>query len=116
MQTELEDRFQAAVERACAESTSIGYLPAYLLQKMHQVGAVKYSKQLVISGEMQSGIQRLARFNRLDLSLEYLVARVPAFASLFSKSERDAAEWRLAQAEAKSPAKKPSKSDGKPKK
>jgi hypothetical protein len=103
---ELEIRFQTAMERACSEARSLGYFPAYFLQKMHAVGPVKYAKELVVSGELQTGLLRLARLDRLDLSLDHLVSRVPEFAPLFSKSEREAAAWRLAQIEAKQAAKK----------
>ncbi len=64
------------------------------------MGAVPYAKQLVASGEMSTGLRRLAQLKALDLSIEHLVARVKKFAPLFTKDERAAAEWRLTQIEA----------------
>jgi len=87
------------MEAACAEAQDLGYFPAYFLEKMHRIGALKYAKELVRSGELQSGLRRLKKIGRLDLSLEHFIARVPEFIPLFNKNERDAAEWRLQQIE-----------------
>ncbi|HEY3920288.1 MAG TPA: hypothetical protein VGL83_21050 [Stellaceae bacterium] len=98
--TELEAQFELAVREACTKAGNLGYFPSYFLQKMTRTGAVTYAKELVVSGELQTGLRRLAQLKALDLSIEHLVARVPRFASLFTKDQREAAEWRLKQIEA----------------
>ena len=92
----LEQKFEHAVRSSLEEAREHGYYPTRFEEKMDQVGAIAYARELIASGELQSGLQRLKEMNRLDLSIEYLVAKTE-FADLFSPEERDAARWRLEQ-------------------
>ena len=93
----LEKEFEQAMVEAIKESKEHGYYPTRFEEKMERKGAVAYAKELVKSGELQSGLQHLKKINKLDLSVEYLVANETRFAELFSQEERNAAEWRLEQ-------------------
>ena len=92
----LEQKFERAVWSALEKSREHGYYPTRFEGKMNRVRAVDYAKELVTSGEIQSGLWHLKKMNRLDLSVEYLVTK-EEFAELFSQEEIDAAEWRLEQ-------------------
>lgn len=94
---DLERQFEEAMREACEISADLGYYPVRFVEKMNRKGAVPYAKELVRSGELQNGLKRLYHLNRLDLSIEHLVARVPRYASLFTEEEKDAANWRLRQ-------------------
>ena len=90
----LEAEFENAMRSALEEAAKLGYYATRFLEKMEQVGAVPYAKLLVKSGELQSGLERLKKMGRLDLSIEHLVAN-RRFASLFTDEEIEAARWRL---------------------
>lgn len=94
---QLEHDFEQTMCEACEESREFGYYPARFLQALGRKGAVPYAKELVTTGELQSGLRLLGKKNRLDLSIEHLVAEVPRFRPLFTEEEREAARWRLAQ-------------------
>ena len=64
---------------------------------MTRKGAVAYARELVGSSEIQDGLKRLHTLNRLDLSIEHLVANDSRFRGLFTELERQAAQWRLDQ-------------------
>ena len=91
----LEMEFEDAMRKALREAATLGYHPIRFEEKMEREGAVAYAKELVISGEFQSGLRRLKQMNRLDLSIEYLVANCRRFHRLFTKDEIEAARWRL---------------------
>lgn len=92
-----EQAFEQAMRLACAEAAAEGYYPARFLDKLERIGAVRYAKELVGSGELQAGLKRLNDMKRLDLSIEHLVAVDPRFRALFTEEERAAAQWRLDQ-------------------
>jgi predicted nucleic acid-binding protein len=60
---------------------------------MHR-GGRQVARQLVVSGEFQYGIRRLAKLRRLDLSLEHIMQEAQ-FTPLFTEEELVAARWRL---------------------
>ena len=91
-----KQEFERAVRLALKEAREHGYYPTRFEDKMDRIGAIAYARELIASGELQSGLQRLKEINRLDLSIEHLVTKIE-FAELFSREERDAAEWRLEQ-------------------
>ena len=93
----LEAEFEAAMRSALEEAAELGYHATLFLEKMNRVGAVQYAKELIVSGDLQSGLKRLADMRRPDLSIEHLVANCPRFANLFSPSEIESARWRLKQ-------------------
>lgn len=57
-------------------------------------GAVEAAKQLLKSGDIQSGFEFLMSQNRPDLTVEHAVLD-DAWRPLFSESVRDAARWRI---------------------
>lgn len=90
--------FEQAMRASCAESAGLGYYPTRFLMVLDERDAVRYAKQLVRSGDLQSGLRRLAAMKRLNLSIEHLVANEERFRPLFTDDDRDAARWRLEQA------------------
>ena len=92
-----EQAFEQAMRSACAEAAELGYYPVRFLDKLERRGAVPYAKELVRSSEVQAGLKRLHAMNRLDLSIEHLVANDSRFRGLFTEFERQAAQWRLDQ-------------------
>lgn len=90
--------FEEAMRASCAESAGLGYYPTRFLMVLDERDAVQYAKQLVSNGDLQSGLRKLARMNRLNLSIEHLVANEERFRSLFTDDDREAARWRLEQA------------------
>ena len=92
----LESEFSARVQEALAEARDLHYYPTRFEQMLAELGAVKLAKKFVISGELQDGLKKMAKLGRKDLALEAIVLE-PKFASLFTKDERQAAEWRLSQ-------------------
>ena len=92
----LESEFTARVREALAEAHDLHYYPTRFEQMLAELGAVKLAKKLVVSGELQDGLKKMAKLGRKDLALEAIVLE-PRFASLFSKDEKQAAEWRLLQ-------------------
>ena len=92
-----EQAFEQAMRLACAEAAAEGYYPARFLEKLERIGAVPYARELVRSGELQAGLKQLSDMERLDLSVEHLVAVDPRFRALFTEEEREAALWRLGQ-------------------
>ena len=93
----MESDLEHAMRSACREAAALGYYPRWFLQTLEARGAVRYAKELVVSGELQSGLKRLRDLNRLDLSIEHLVANDPRFEDLFADEDREAARWRLDQ-------------------
>ena len=92
-----EQAFEQAMRSACDKAAELGYRPVRFLDKMARRGAVAYAKELVCSSEIQDGLKRLHTLNRLDLSIEHLVANDSRFSGLFTELERQAAQWRLDQ-------------------
>jgi len=89
--------FSAAVDAAVEECAEFDYYPRYFVQMIEEKGAWNTAKQLVASGEIQTGLQRLAKEGRLELSIESIMCGFP---DLFTAKEIDAAKWRIKQAEA----------------
>lgn len=93
----LEYDFEQTMLSSCREAQGPGHYPGWFPGALERKGAVPYAKELVVSGEFQSGLKRLRDLKRLDLSIEHLVAEVARFRSLFTEEEREAARWRLEQ-------------------
>lgn len=95
----LENEFQRACERAVDECLALGYRPTVWISMMHGPGgAVAAARRLLTNGDVQSGFERLIRMGREDLTIEQAVLD-DAWTELFSEAHREAARWRLAQAE-----------------
>ena len=72
-----------------------GYHPTVFLQMRERHGTAGAIRRLVRSGDIQSGLTRLAELGLSEWSVEAAVLRFP---DEFSEQERWAAEWRLSQA------------------
>ncbi len=92
IKTEFTSRLRDAV-RQCYE---LGYHPTRFEQMLDTLGGVNLAKKLVLSGDLQDGLKTLAKLGRLDLSMEAMMQE-DKFRLLFTKSELEAATWRLAQ-------------------
>ena len=76
-----------------------GYWPNRFLQKVRRVGGLQAAKEwLKPEKGLSPGLQRLARENRIDLSMEALVQQEP-WNQLFSDEELSEARRRIAAAE-----------------
>lgn len=93
---QLKAEFSSKLRDAIHECHKLGYHPTRFEQMLDTLGGASLAKKLVISGELQDGLKKLAKLGRLDLSMEAIMQEV-RFASLFSKLEIEAAQWRLAQ-------------------
>lgn len=92
--TELEQSFDAKIRDALRECYRLGYYPHDFEGMLANSTAVKLAERLVKSGELQTGLKRLAQMGRIDLSVESIMLE-PEFEALFKSSVRDAARWRL---------------------
>ena len=93
---ELESAFAARIRETLQESKDLHYYPTRFEQMLADMGAVRLAKKLVISGDLQDGLKKLAKLGRKDLALEAVILE-PRFATLFTDAEKEAAKWRLSQ-------------------
>ena len=76
-----------------------GYWPNRFLQKVRRVGGLQAAKEWLRPEKgLSPGLQRLARENRIDLSMEALVQQEP-WKQLFSEGELSEAKRRIAAVE-----------------
>lgn len=75
--------------------TEIGYRPTVFLDMLHRQGGVLTAKQLINAPRPSAGYTRLYEANRLDLTVEAVVAGNSKWHSLFTESELDRARRRL---------------------
>lgn len=90
---EFEQESRAAVK----ETRKFDYNPSIWVSMMNELGAVAAARRLLLSPDIQSGFERLAREGRVDLTIEFAVLN-PKWDRLFGLAERQAAWWRLQQA------------------
>jgi hypothetical protein len=64
---------------------------------IRQHGAAEAARRLVVSGDIQTGFERLVHAGRPELTIEWAVTD-PHWLPLFDPQYRDAARWRLDQA------------------
>jgi hypothetical protein len=95
--TRLEAEFEAATWDAIEECKRFGYNPTIWISMVRQQGPAQAARQLLESGDIQPGLERLVREGRLDLTIEMAVLH-PRWDSLFGRGHREAAHWRLTQA------------------
>jgi hypothetical protein len=90
----LEEEFDEACRKAVAECIALGYVPSAWIAMMDRWGSVEAARRLVVSGEGQTGFERLIRMGRSDLTVEHAVLEQRR-SSLFTDEHRAAAQWRL---------------------
>ena len=100
MNAKLEAQFDQEmldIHPKCGKAT--GYWPNRFLQKVRKVGGLSAATEWFQPEKgLSPGLQRLARENRIDLSMEALVLREP-WNKLFSNEELNEARRRIAAAE-----------------
>lgn len=89
------DSLDGWINESIRRSVAAGYNPTVFLQMRERHGTKGAMKRLIISGEIQSGFVKLRDLGLLDWSVE---AGILKFSSDFSAGEREAAQFRLAQA------------------
>lgn len=93
----LEQSFEARVRAAVQECHRIGYHPSDFEAMLANASAARVAERLVTSGDLQTGLRRLAKMGRLELSVESIMLE-PEFQDLFKSADiRAAAQWRLDQ-------------------
>jgi len=97
--SQLEQDFAARIRVAVLECRRLGYNPNDFEGMLAGASAARVAEKLVVSGDLQTGLKRLAQMGRLDLSVEAIMLE-PPFEMLFAKPLRDAARWRLDQVKA----------------
>ena len=95
----LEAAFQRASEAAvdaCRE-LSPPYKPTVWIGMVNKLGAAEAARRLVVSGDIQTGFERLVQAGRPELTIEWAILGTE-WSPLFSEQHREAARWRLRQA------------------
>lgn len=91
---ELELRFHQAMLNLYHAAVELGYRPTYFIQMVNELGGVGAARRLLSTDNIQAGLTRLWKMDRLDLSVEAHVLREP-WKDLFSDDERREALERL---------------------
>jgi hypothetical protein len=97
--TALEERLQASCDaavEACAQLTP-SYVPTAWIGMCRRLGAAEAARRLVVSGDIQTGFDRLVQAGRPQLTIEWALLD-EAWDPLFSEQHREAARWRLRHA------------------
>jgi hypothetical protein len=94
----LADEFHRECVQAVDECRRLKYVPTAWIAMMNGPGgAAPAARRLLVSGDIQSGFERLIQMGRADLTVEYAVLQ-PRWQDLFEEQHREAARWRLQQA------------------
>lgn len=88
---------EAFIDESIRLSAKHGYHPTAFIGMRHRYLTVGAISRLVVSGDIQSGFKRMQELGLLKWTIEEAVLRFP---NEFSKEVRQAAEWRLSQAQA----------------
>src|SRR4051794_12550509 len=92
---ELQADFQQACDRAVNECQRLTppYRPTVWIKMSAELGADEAARRLVVSGDIQTGFDRLVRAGRADLTIEAAILN-DRWRPLFSDLHREAARWR----------------------
>lgn len=88
---------EAFIDESIRVSAKHGYHPTAFIGMRHRYQTVGAISRLVVSGDIQSGFKRMQELGLLQWTIEEAVRQFP---DEFPKQVRDAAEWRLSQAQA----------------
>lgn len=96
---ELEARFQVACNAALDECRALRppYHPTVWISMSRQLGAAEAARRLVVTGDIQTGFDRLVQAGRPELTIEWALLD-ETWDPLFSEQHREASRWRLRQA------------------
>ena len=100
----LEAEFHDACAAAVGECLSLPsrYHPLAWIGMAEGWGAAEAARRLLISGDIQTGFERLVKAGRPELTVEWAVLD-PKWRALFGEQHREAARWRLRQAQVEPP-------------
>lgn len=100
----VEAAFHAASEAAVGECLNLPsrYHPLTWIGMAERWGAAEAARRLLVSGDIQTGFERLVNAGRPDLTVEWAVLD-PKWRTLFDEQHREAARWRLRQAKIEPP-------------
>jgi hypothetical protein len=96
---ELEARFQHACDAAVETCRTLTppYVPTAWINMSRRLGAAEAARRLVVSGDVQTGFDRLVQAGQPQLTIEWALLG-ETWDPLFSEQHRQAARWRLRQA------------------
>lgn len=96
---DLESSFQRACDHAVEVCRSLRppYVPTAWISMCQRYGAAEAARRLVVSGDIQTGFDRLVQAGQPQLTIEWALLD-EAWVQLFSEQHRAAARWRLRQA------------------
>lgn len=100
----LETAFQAACDAAvdACRTLTPPYRPTTWIAMAAKLGAAEAARRLVVSGDIQTGFERLVQAGRPELTIEWAILDTK-WDPLFSEQHREAARWRLRQAHVQPP-------------
>jgi hypothetical protein len=100
----LEDEFHALYKAAVDECKKLRppYHPTAWIGMAEQFGAAEAARRLVVSGDIQTGFERLVRAGRPELTIEWAILD-RKWDPIFTDQHREAARWRLRQARVEPP-------------
>ena len=87
---------EAFIDETIRVSRERGYHPTTFIRMRGRHDTTGAISRLVISGEIQSGFKRLMELGLVDWTIESAVMKFP---TEFSSEVREAAKWRLDQAQ-----------------
>lgn len=91
----MADTLDSFIDKTIKQGVRKGYNPTIFISMRQKLGTLNAIKKLVVSGDIQSGFKRLVDLGLKDLTIEAAVLKFP---EQFSKGEREAAQFRLDQA------------------
>ena len=90
----LEAEFHRAMLNIYDAAAELDFRPVRFLRMVHEHGGVETARRLPSAPEVPSGLTRLWKLERLDISMEALVVQ-ERWQPLFSDAERQVARERL---------------------
>jgi predicted RNA polymerase sigma factor len=101
----LEAEFQHACDAAvdACRRLSPPYNPTAWVGMSGRHGAAEAARRLVVSGDIQTGFERLVQAGRPELTIEWAILD-SRWKPIFKEQHREAARWRLRQAGIQPPA------------
>src|SRR5438045_1060571 len=90
----LAAQFEEGLRDAIVECRKLGYHPHQFEKMLNTSDGVKTAKKLITSGDLQYGLQRIVNLGHPELTVEAIMCE-EVFRPIFTKGERDGADWRL---------------------
>ncbi len=90
------DELEAFIEESILRSAAAGYHPSIFIEMRARWGTAEAIRRLVVSGDIQSGFRRLLQLGMIEWTIEAAAIKFP---SIFKRDIREAAQFRLSQAQ-----------------